>query len=93
MLTIAGLQVYIIITTQNLVRPFAMITALKIARHNALRSLEHGRQVRIIHPRLPRCHRPTHPMFHHHSYHSQSYRHCDTLPLSRCCCSCIALSK
>ena len=31
MLTIAGLQVYIIITTQNLVRPLAMITALKIA--------------------------------------------------------------
>ena len=32
MLTIAGLQVYIIITTQNLVRPLAMITALKIAQ-------------------------------------------------------------
>ena len=38
MLTIAGLQVYIIITTknenfyQNLVRPLAMITALKIVQ-------------------------------------------------------------
>ena len=29
MLTIAGLQVYTIITAQNLVRPLAMITALK----------------------------------------------------------------
>ena len=29
---IAGLQVYIIISTQNLVRPLAMITALKIAQ-------------------------------------------------------------
>lgn len=32
MLTIAGLQVYIIINTQNLVTPSAMITALKIAQ-------------------------------------------------------------
>ena len=32
MLTIAGLQVCIIITTQNLLRPLAMITALKIAQ-------------------------------------------------------------
>ena len=32
MLTIAGLQVYKIITTQNLVRPLAMRTALKIAQ-------------------------------------------------------------
>ena len=29
---IAGLQVYIIISTQNLVRPLVMITALKIAQ-------------------------------------------------------------
>ena len=29
---IAGLQVYIITSTQNLVRPLAMITALKIAQ-------------------------------------------------------------
>ena len=32
MLTIAGLRVYIIITMQNLVRPLATITALKIAQ-------------------------------------------------------------
>ena len=32
MLTIAGLQVYIIITTQNLVRPLAMITALNVTQ-------------------------------------------------------------
>jgi len=32
MLTIAGLQVYIIITTQNLVRLLAIITALKITQ-------------------------------------------------------------
>ena len=32
MLTTAGLHVYIIITTQNLVRPSAMISALKIAQ-------------------------------------------------------------
>ena len=32
MLTIAGLQIYIIITTQNLVRPLTMITALKVAQ-------------------------------------------------------------
>ena len=32
MLTITGLQIYIIITTQNLVRPLAMITALKVAQ-------------------------------------------------------------
>ena len=32
MLTIAGLQVYVIITTQNLVRLLAIITALKIER-------------------------------------------------------------
>ena len=32
MLTIVSLQVYIIITTQNLVRPLAMITALKVTQ-------------------------------------------------------------
>lgn len=32
MLTIAGLQVYIIITIQNLVRLLAMVTALKITQ-------------------------------------------------------------
>ena len=32
MLTIVGVQVYIIFTTQNLVRPLVMITALKIAQ-------------------------------------------------------------
>jgi len=32
MLTITGLQVYIIITTQNLVRLLAIITALKITQ-------------------------------------------------------------
>ena len=61
---------------------------------DALQSIEHGCQVRIIHhPRLPRRHRPAHPMFHHHSYHSQSCRHCHTLLLSRRCRSCIDLCK
>ena len=32
MLTIAGLQVYIIITIQNLVKLLAMVTALKITQ-------------------------------------------------------------
>ena len=32
MLTIAGLHIYVIIITQNLVRPLAMITASKVAQ-------------------------------------------------------------
>ena len=32
MLTSAGVQVYVIITTQNLIRLLAIITALKIAQ-------------------------------------------------------------